>query len=225
MICERPDYLPANPSGGKGIEVMQVIAQAKASRARGDKIHRSRILVGDSVDASGAALHISALFCDFYWSVGQTFSGRCSARSCAIGIERIIAMQKSFQEMVERIVEKDPRYDKEAYDFVKEALEFTIKQQKRGQADPSVHVTAAELMDGFRQYALKEFGPMVMTVFEHWRVTSSEDVGNIVFNLIEAGVFGKTESDRPQDFESAIDFHAAFIAPYETSQTGPAKRA
>ena len=187
-------------------------------------MHRGRILVGDSVDASGAALHISALFCDFYWSVGQTFSGRCSARSCAIGIERIIAMQKSFQEMVERIVEKDPRYDKEAYDFVKEALEFTIKQQKRGQADPSVHVTAVELMDGFRQYALKEFGPMAMTVFEHWRVTSSEDVGNIVFNLIEAGVFGKTESDRPQDFESAIDFHAAFIAPYETSQTGPAKR-
>ncbi len=190
-----------------------------------DKTDGCRILLGDSVDASGAALHISTLFCDFYWSDGQAFSGRCSARSCAIGIETIIAMQKSFQEMVERIVEKDPRYDKEAYDFIKEALEFTIKQQKRGQADPSVHVTAAELMDGFRQYALKEFGPMVMTVFEHWRVTSSEDVGNIVFNLIGAGVFGKTESDRPQDFRAAIDFHAAFIAPYATSQTGPAKRA
>ncbi len=129
-------------------------------------------------------------------------------------------MQKSFQEMVERVVEKDPRYDKEAYDFVKEALEFTIKQQKKGQADPSVHVTAAELMDGFRQYALKEFGPMVMTVLEHWRVTSSEDVGNIVFNLIEAGVFGKTESDQPRDFQAAIDFHAAFIEPYESLKSG-----
>jgi hypothetical protein len=33
LICERPDHLPANPTGnGKGIEVMQVIAQAKASR-------------------------------------------------------------------------------------------------------------------------------------------------------------------------------------------------
>ncbi|MEY2607262.1 MAG: hypothetical protein QOH31_5106 [Verrucomicrobiota bacterium] len=32
MICECPDHLPANPTGGKGIEVMQVIAQAKASR-------------------------------------------------------------------------------------------------------------------------------------------------------------------------------------------------
>jgi uncharacterized repeat protein (TIGR04138 family) len=80
-------------------------------------------------------------------------------------------------------------------------------------------------MDGFRQYALKEFGPMVMTVFDHWRVTSSEDVGNIVFNLIGAGVFGKTESDQPRDFQAAIDFHAAFIAPYEPSQTGSAERA
>jgi uncharacterized repeat protein (TIGR04138 family) len=188
-------------------------------------MQHGRILPGDSVDAPGAALHISALFCDFYWSSGQTFSGRYSPHSCAIRIDRLIAMQKSFQEMVERIVEKDPRYDKEAYDFLKEALEFTIKQQKRGHADPSVHVTAAELMDGFRQYALKEFGPMVMTVLEHWRVTSSEDVGNIVFNLIEAGVFGKTDSDRRQDFRAAIDFHAAFIAPYEASQTGSAKRA
>jgi uncharacterized repeat protein (TIGR04138 family) len=134
-------------------------------------------------------------------------------------------MQKSFQEMVERIVETDPRYDSEAYDFVKEALEFTIKQKKKDQADPSAHVTAAELMDGFRQYALKEFGPMVMTVLEHWRVTCSEDVGNIVFNLIGAGVFGKTESDQPRDFQATIDFRTAFIAPFEPSQTGPGKRA
>jgi len=33
LICERPDNLPANPAdNGKAIEVMQVIAQAKASR-------------------------------------------------------------------------------------------------------------------------------------------------------------------------------------------------
>jgi uncharacterized repeat protein (TIGR04138 family) len=133
-------------------------------------------------------------------------------------------MQKSFQEVVEYIVDRDPRYPKEAYDFVKESLEFTIKQKKKGQGELNVHVTANELLDGLRQYALKEFGPMVMTVFEHWRITSSEDVGNIVFNLIEAGVFGKTESDQPRDFQAAIDFHAAFIAPYESFKSDPTKR-
>jgi sarcosine oxidase delta subunit len=33
LVCERPDHLPSNSAGnGKGIEVMQAIAQAKASR-------------------------------------------------------------------------------------------------------------------------------------------------------------------------------------------------
>jgi len=124
--------------------------------------------------------------------------------------------------MVERIVEKDPRYDKEAYDFVKEALEFTIKQQKRGQADPSVHVTAAELMDGFRQYALKEFGPMVVTVLSYWGVRSCEDVGNMVFNLIGAGIFGKTEEDSIDDFKNVFDFQEAFVKPFAPEKPAPA---
>src|SRR5260221_2293958 len=89
-------------------------------------------------------------------------------------------MQKSFNEIVEEIVRKDPRYEAAAYEFVKEALEFTIKQNKRNQTGLNAHVTAKELLAGFQQYALKEFGPMVMTVFEYWRVTSFPGVGEIL---------------------------------------------
>jgi uncharacterized repeat protein (TIGR04138 family) len=124
-------------------------------------------------------------------------------------------MQKSFNEVVGQIIEKDPRYAKEAYTFVKEALEFTIKQKKRGKSEAGSHVDAGELLDGFRQLALKEFGPMVMTVFEYWGIAVSEDVGQMVFNLIEAGVFGKTESDSVEDFRGALNFHAAFVEPFE----------
>jgi uncharacterized repeat protein (TIGR04138 family) len=124
-------------------------------------------------------------------------------------------MQKSFNEVVGQIIEKDPRYAKEAYIFLKEALEFTIKQKKRGKSEAGSHVDAGELLDGFRQLALKEFGPMVMTVFEYWGIAASEDVGQMVFNLIEAGVFGKTESDSVEDFRGALNFHAAFIEPFE----------
>jgi uncharacterized repeat protein (TIGR04138 family) len=130
-------------------------------------------------------------------------------------------MQKSFNEIVGAIVAKDPRYGREAYGFLKEALEFTIKQKKRGQAEPSSHVDAPELMDGFRQLALKEFGPMVMTVLEYWGIHSSADVGNMVFNLIESGVFGKTDSDSVDDFRDALDFHEAFLAPYEPGKANP----
>ena len=128
-------------------------------------------------------------------------------------------MQKSFNEIVEQIVEQNPRYDPEAYRFVKEALEFTIKQRKRTLAESNQHVTAFELLDGFRQFALKEFGPMASTVLDYWRVRASEDVGRIVFDLIGAGVFGKTESDSLEDFRGGLDFQAAFVQPFESVRT------
>jgi uncharacterized repeat protein (TIGR04138 family) len=131
-------------------------------------------------------------------------------------------MQRSFNEVVEQMIERDPRYGKEAYIFLKEALEFTIKQKKRGKTEAGSHVDAVELLDGFRQLALKEFGPMVMTVLEYWGVRSSFDVGQMVFNLIGAGVFGKTESDSVDDFNRALDFHMAFTAPFEPRKSNPA---
>ena len=131
-------------------------------------------------------------------------------------------MQRSFNEVVEQMIERDPRYGKEAYIFLKEALEFTIKQKKRGKTEAGSHVDAVELLDGFRQLALKEFGPMVMTVLEYWGVRSSYDVGQMVFNLIGAGVFGKTESDSVDDFNRALDFHTAFTTPFEPRKSNPA---
>jgi len=70
------------------------------------------------------------------------------------------------------------------------------------------------LLDGVRQYALKEFGPMVMTVFDSWGIRCSEDIGHMVFNLIGAGVFGKTEQDSIQDFKNVYDFEEAFVKPF-----------
>ncbi len=124
-------------------------------------------------------------------------------------------MQKSFSEIVDAIVGQDGRYDREAYQFVKDALEFTIKQRKRSAAEGTNHVSAAELLEGFRQLAVKEFGPMASTVLEYWRVGNSADVGEIVFSLIRAGVFGKTDADTLEDFGGRLDFHAAFVAPFE----------
>jgi uncharacterized repeat protein (TIGR04138 family) len=134
-------------------------------------------------------------------------------------------MQKSFNDVVDQIIAQDSRYEKEAYIFLKDALEFTIKQQKRAPNDPNSHVSAAELLDGFRQLALKEFGPMAMTVLDYWRITSSEDIGNMVFALIGAGVFGKTDSDTPEDFHQALNFHAAFVAPFEALKSDPTTKA
>ena len=124
-------------------------------------------------------------------------------------------MQKiGFAETLESVVGSDPRYQRDGYIFLRDALDFTTKQQKKVKGVSVRHVTGPELLDGVRQYALKEFGPMVMTVFDSWGIRSCEDVGHMVFNLIGAGVFGKTEEDSIEDFKKVYDFEEAFVKPF-----------
>lgn len=124
-------------------------------------------------------------------------------------------MQKiGFAEALESVVANDPRYQREGYIFLRDALDFTTKQQKKMKGVSVRHVTGPELLDGVRRYALKEFGPMVMTVFDSWGIHSCEDFGHMVFNLIGAGVFGKTEQDSIKDFKNVYDFDEAFVKPF-----------
>jgi uncharacterized repeat protein (TIGR04138 family) len=119
-----------------------------------------------------------------------------------------------FQEAVDLICAKDPRYAKESYAFLRDALESTLKRRKKSRKDVGGHVSAAELLDGFRLHALQEFGPMALTVLDYWGVRSCEDVGNMVFGLIDAGVFGKTEEDSLDGFRAGYDFDDAFSRPF-----------
>jgi len=133
-------------------------------------------------------------------------------------------MQKiGLPEALDSIVMSDPRYHRDAYVFLRDALDFSTKQQKKMKGATVRHVTGPELLDGVRQYALKEFGPMVMTVFDNWRIHSCEDVGNMVFNLIDAGIFGKTEEDSIEDFKNVYDFKEAFVKPFAPAKPTPVK--
>jgi len=124
-------------------------------------------------------------------------------------------MQKiGFAEALDSIVASDPRYQRDGYVFLRDALDFTTKQQKKIKGASVRHVAGPELLDGVRQYALKEFGPMVLTVFENWGIRCSEDIGHMVFNLIDAGIFGKTEEDSIEDFKAVYDFHEVFSKPF-----------
>lgn len=122
---------------------------------------------------------------------------------------------KDFGEVVSVIVKNDSRYEPGAYDFVRQALDHTlnrIRQKKEQRTSP--HVSGHELLDGIRDFALEQYGPMAKTLFEHWGVKKTEDFGEIVFNLVEFGVFGKTESDRREDFEGVYSFDEAFVEPF-----------
>jgi uncharacterized repeat protein (TIGR04138 family) len=118
-------------------------------------------------------------------------------------------MKESFDSIISRVLEKDPRYKKEAYEFVMEALSYT---QRRFKA--ACHVTSQELLQGIREFLLQQFGPMTMAVLNHWGVRSSEDFGNIVFNLVEREVLSKTKDDDISHFRDAFDFEKVFYKDY-----------
>ena len=128
-------------------------------------------------------------------------------------------MQKlDFDQALDLVLSRDPRYGRGAYHFLREALDFTLKQRRKlkdvAAQRASAHVSGQQLLDGIRLYALKEFGPMVPTVFEDWGVRKCEDFGEIVFNLIAVGVFGKNETDSVEDFKGGYTFNEAFVLPF-----------
>ncbi|HEY4284691.1 MAG TPA: Minf_1886 family protein [Chthoniobacterales bacterium] len=129
-------------------------------------------------------------------------------------------MQKiGFAEALDSIIASDPRYARDAYVFLRDALDFTTKRQKKLKGTTVRHVSGPELLEGVRQYALKEFGPLVMTVFGYWGLHSCEDIGHMVFNLIGAGIFGKTDEDSIEDFKNVYQFEDAFVKPFDPPQT------
>lgn len=108
-------------------------------------------------------------------------------------------------DLIDNILKKDIRYQREAYNFVFEALDYTLKQigERR-------HINGGELLDGTRNYALQQFGPLAKMVFNKWGVSRTDDFGEIVFNLVEVGLMGKTEEDSKDDFKDRYNFNEVF---------------
>ena len=120
-----------------------------------------------------------------------------------------------FEHAIDNIVARDRRFDPQAYLFLKDALDFTLKRAAEGNGGAARHVTGQELVEGFRDLALQEFGPMASTLMEVWGIRSSRHIGEMVFHLIDEQMFGRQDSDSLDDFDGVIDFDDAFVAPFQ----------
>ncbi len=117
-------------------------------------------------------------------------------------------------ESIYDMIKKDPRYKFQAYAFILTALELARKQTGKKR-----HVTAIELLQGFKELAHKEYGIMAISVLESWGVTTTDDVGEIVFNLIDAKLLSKTDEDKKEDFHNVFDFNKVFNDEYVFPET------
>jgi len=132
---------------------------------------------------------------------------------------------RDFNEVIRTIQKDDPRYARGVYYFLRQALDYSLKQlHQRGELDRSNHLSGQQLLDGIREFAIEQYGPMARSVLEYWGVKSTRDFGNIVFNLVECRVLGKTDQDSPEDFAGGYDFKDAFERPFQPSFKPPIKR-
>jgi uncharacterized repeat protein (TIGR04138 family) len=120
----------------------------------------------------------------------------------------------NFDDELEKLLERDPRFTRDAYHFMREALDHTQKTMGKPHKDEVRHVTGQQLLGGIKDYALAQYGPMTMTVLEEWGIHRCEDFGEIVFNMVEANLLAKTEKDTRDDFKGGYEFAAAFRHPF-----------
>ena len=82
-----------------------------------------------------------------------------------------------------------------------------------GAADDE-HVSVAEFLDGARNLAVREFGLMAPAVFRAWGVRATDDFGDIVYNLIAAGLMDPTAADDRAAFHDRFDLQEGLTADY-----------
>ncbi|NWK55670.1 hypothetical protein HW115_08610 [Verrucomicrobiaceae bacterium N1E253] len=120
-----------------------------------------------------------------------------------------------FMDAVQAVITRDARYDVGAYYFLKDALDFTVKRAMDESASGEHrHVSASELIHGFRDLAVQQFGPMASTMMSEWRIKTCSDIGVMVFQLIDEGAFGKQDSDTEEDFSNIFNLIETLDAPY-----------
>jgi uncharacterized repeat protein (TIGR04138 family) len=108
-------------------------------------------------------------------------------------------------DVLARIRAQGGSYHERAYLFVLATVEYiqTRLPVRR-------HVTGPELAWACRDLAREQFGLLAPSVLEHWGVTRTEDLGRIVYTLVEVGLLVTQPGDREQDFAEVYDFGEAF---------------
>jgi uncharacterized repeat protein (TIGR04138 family) len=111
--------------------------------------------------------------------------------------------------VMDRIRIRESRFDEKAFLFVLAAIEFC--QQRLPERR---HLTGRELALGCRDLALDRYGVLARSVLEHWGLTNSASIGEIVFALVDVGLLSAQPTDSVADFLDVFDFHEAFDRNY-----------
>ena len=118
---------------------------------------------------------------------------------------------ENFMQLVGKIVERDLRYRPGAYEFVSDAVSYTIRSLQREKLSREKrHVSGGELIRGVVRYAETQFGPLAWEVLSDWGITTGPAIGDVVFNMIEVGLLTAGKQDSKEDFNEIISLKPLF---------------
>jgi uncharacterized repeat protein (TIGR04138 family) len=129
------------------------------------------------------------------------------------------------RETLVRLPQRDPRYRLNAYIFAFQALEYTMKDHLKLSPDTRRHISARELLEGMRDYAIQQYGFLARSVWESWGVYATSDWGAVIFNLIGANLMRADDNDRLDDFKGVFEFEEAFDQRWAFNSTPSRKTA
>ena len=139
-------------------------------------------------------------------------------------------MMSEFSHPLLDLLAKDTRYQAEAYEVIRNALNYAHDELGLGQIDQQVlaaameadgdipddaHLTGQQLCEAIRQYSILQFGFMAKTVLNNWGLTETLDFGEVVYNLIDIGMMRKSNSDSKDDFAGVYDFDSVFVKDFD----------
>jgi uncharacterized repeat protein (TIGR04138 family) len=140
-----------------------------------------------------------------------TAAGHCGPSTRALAREGAATLSElAFRDgIMDQIRLREPRFHERGYLFVLAALEYmqTRRAERR-------HVSGAELARAVRDLAIERFGVLAREVLDHWGVRSTDDVGDIVFAMVDLGLLAAQPQDTRADFANVFDFDAAFERDY-----------
>ena len=113
------------------------------------------------------------------------------------------------EEVLDELQERNPRFHARSYEFVMQALQTVIQS-----LDEPRHISGRELTEGVRELAIGRYGLLAKAVLEHWGIHETEDVGRVVFAMVEQGILVKEDDDTPEDFADLFDFEEVFETNY-----------
>ena len=113
-------------------------------------------------------------------------------------------------DVMARIRARGGQYHERAYLFVLATIEYL-----QNRLEVRRHVSGPELAWACRDFAQQQFGLLAQGVLAHWGLTRTEDIGRIVYTLVEVGLLVTQPGDSESDFEGVYQFADVFGDSYE----------